>query len=108
VTRRERLRLVKWYVSSYCSCEMTLQSWYSCAFSQDQQGLDLMGCTEEALTSAIKICGPGVPFREIGNIIQNLALLHGFSVSSEFIGHGIGRLFHQKPDIKHFSEYIRN
>lgn len=36
----------------------------------DEQGRALVGCTEEALYTAIGTCGPGVPFKEIGRVIR--------------------------------------
>ncbi|KAG9049814.1 hypothetical protein FS837_008997 [Tulasnella sp. UAMH 9824] len=68
----------------------------------DQQGRELVQATEEALMAGIAACGPGVPFREIGRTIatyvQNYA---GVLVSPDFLGHGIGRNFHQEPWISH-------
>ncbi|KAG9017671.1 hypothetical protein FRB90_000316 [Tulasnella sp. 427] len=68
----------------------------------DQQGVDLIQATEEALLAGIKACGPGVPFREIGRAIVNSTQRYlGISVSPDFLGHGIGRNFHQAPWISH-------
>jgi methionyl aminopeptidase len=36
----------------------------------DNLGKELVECTREALDVGIKICGPGVPFREIGAAIE--------------------------------------
>ncbi|KAG8906136.1 hypothetical protein FRB99_007526 [Tulasnella sp. 403] len=67
----------------------------------DEQGRDLVQTVVEALVSAISVCGPGVPYREIGRVIESLARKRGCSVSAEVLGHGIGRLFHQAPQIYH-------
>lgn len=35
----------------------------------DEKGKALVECTKETLDKAIAICGPGVPYREIGRVI---------------------------------------
>lgn len=70
--------------------------------SVDQQGMDLVNHTKEALDKGIAICGPGVPFSEIGRVIGEFASKKGYSVSENFCGHGIGKQFHQPPYIAHF------
>jgi len=53
------------------------------------------------LQRAIDIVRPGGWFGEIGDIIQELADDHGFSVVTEYCGHGIGRGFHEDPLVFH-------
>ncbi|KAI8054531.1 peptidase M24, structural domain-containing protein [Syncephalis plumigaleata] len=67
----------------------------------DAQGQALVNTTREAMEAAINVCGPGVPLREIGRTICDLAESRGFRVSNELSGHGIGRLFHTLPLIFH-------
>ncbi|KAI9599182.1 peptidase M24, structural domain-containing protein [Syncephalis fuscata] len=67
----------------------------------DDLGQSLVNTTREAMEAAIQICGPGVPLQEIGRTICDLAEAHGFRVSNELSGHGIGRLFHTLPLIYH-------
>ncbi|KAJ1733318.1 hypothetical protein LPJ61_001619 [Coemansia biformis] len=67
----------------------------------DRLGTDLVEATREALELAIQICGPGVPFAEIGRTIAAFVAQHGYSVSEELTGHGVGRNFHQNPLIYH-------
>ncbi|RSH87296.1 hypothetical protein EHS25_003205 [Saitozyma podzolica] len=67
----------------------------------DKLGRDLVEATREALELGIRACGPGKKFSGIGNAIEDFAKRHGFSVNSQFSGHGIGRNFHQKPWILH-------
>ncbi|KAI8097598.1 methionyl aminopeptidase [Halteromyces radiatus] len=67
----------------------------------DKKGQDLIECTKESLTKAIAVCGPGVPFREIGRVISEYASANGYTVSDELSGHGIGREFHCLPLIYH-------
>eukprot|EP00842_Homolaphlyctis_polyrhiza_P004931 jgi/Hompol1/5439/HPOL_001933-RA len=67
----------------------------------DEPGVALVEATKTALHEALKICGPGVPFREIGSLISNFARSKGYSVNRDFCGHGIGRHFHQPPLVMH-------
>ena len=45
---------------------------------------------------------PGATIGDIGSAIQRHAEAHGFSVVREFCGHGIGRRFHEEPQILHY------
>lgn len=67
----------------------------------DDRGLQLVNITEECLNQAIGICGPGVPFCDIGLRIYRIAKRHKLTVLPAFIGHGIGKYFHGPPDIFH-------
>ncbi|KAI8872777.1 methionine aminopeptidase [Ramicandelaber brevisporus] len=67
----------------------------------DEPGIKLVETTREALDAAISICGPQVPFREIGRVISQIARVNGYSVSEQLTGHGIGRNFHQAPLVFH-------
>ncbi|XP_073957845.1 methionine aminopeptidase 1D, mitochondrial isoform X2 [Choristoneura fumiferana] len=67
----------------------------------DDRGLQLIEVTEECLNIAVKTCGPGVPFSEIGMMIFRHSRKNGLTVLPAFIGHGIGQYFHGPPDIYH-------
>jgi methionyl aminopeptidase len=54
-------------------------------------------CTREA----IKIVRPGAHIGDIGAVIQELAYSHGYSVVEDYCGHGIGREFHEAPQVVH-------
>ncbi|MDR2685972.1 MAG: type I methionyl aminopeptidase [Rickettsiales bacterium] len=56
----------------------------------------------DALMTSISACEPGVPLSEIGRICEGLAKARGFSVSKDFVGHGIGKVMHDEPQIYHF------
>ncbi|KAJ2725335.1 hypothetical protein GGI07_001343 [Coemansia sp. Benny D115] len=72
-----------------------------CVEHVDEPGQLLIDVTREALDLAIQLCGPGVPFKAIGDAIEDLAGQHGFSVSADLTGHGVGKEFHQNPLIFH-------
>ena len=61
----------------------------------------LIAVTERALAAAIAICGPGVRYSAIGDAIQTIADAERLGVVREFVGHGVGRVFHSNPVILH-------
>ena len=63
---------------------------------------ELVQTCQDALNAAISICAPGVPLSEIGKTIESIVKPHGFSISRDFVGHGIGKVMHDDPQIYHF------
>jgi methionyl aminopeptidase len=47
---------------------------------------------------------PGGRLGDIGAAIQEFAEAHGCSVVEDFVGHGIGRKFHDEPKVAHYGE----
>lgn len=62
----------------------------------------LVQVTKESLDKAISICAPGVEFKKIGRTIHDHADKYGYGVVQQFVGHGVGRVFHADPVILHF------
>ena len=58
--------------------------------------------TYEAMWKGIAKVRPGARLGDIGHAIQTFAELNGFSVVREFCGHGIGRRFHEEPQVLHY------
>ena len=58
----------------------------------------------ECLHIGIKAVKPGNRIGDIGQAIQSHAEKHGYSVVREFVGHGIGREFHEEPQVPHFGK----
>jgi methionyl aminopeptidase len=56
----------------------------------------------DAMMKGIATVKPGVPFNEIGRVIEQHALQNGCSVVRDFCGHGIGTEFHAEPQMVHF------
>ncbi|PWN38723.1 methionine aminopeptidase [Ceraceosorus guamensis] len=67
----------------------------------DESSLHLIKAARECLDAAIAICGPGVPFAEIGQVIEPMAKEKGCSVVKAYTGHGIGKVFHGAPVVYH-------
>lgn len=59
-------------------------------------------CSFDCLYLAIDAIRPGCRVSDIGDAIVQEAHARGFSVVREFVGHGVGREFHQDPTIPHF------
>ena len=64
----------------------------------------LVKTTFESMMKAIKIIKDGIHLGDIGATIQNHVEAEGFSVVQDFCGHGIGRLFHEGPNILHYGK----
>lgn len=60
--------------------------------------------TYEAMWVGIKMVKPGVRLGDIGHAIQKFAEAERFSVVHEFCGHGIGRGFHEEPQVLHYGK----
>lgn len=67
----------------------------------DDKAKKLVEVTKECLLKAISICAPGVEFKKIGSTIHNYADKHRYGVVRQFVGHGVGRVFHADPVIQH-------
>jgi methionyl aminopeptidase len=62
----------------------------------------LVSVTEECLYEAIKILRPGIRLGEVGCVIQKLATKNGYGIVRDFCGHGIGKSFHEDPEVVHY------
>ena len=58
----------------------------------------------EAMWKAIELVKPGIHLGDIGHAIQFHTESAGFSVVREYCGHGIGRVYHEDPQILHYGE----
>jgi methionyl aminopeptidase len=64
----------------------------------------LCAVTLECLWLGIDTVRPGSRLGDIGAAIQRHAEKNGFSVVREFCGHGIGRKFHEEPQVLHYGK----
>ena len=67
-------------------------------------GERLSRVTREAMWAGIRQVRPGARLGDIGHVIQTLAEGEGFSVVREYCGHGIGRVYHEDPQVLHYGE----
>jgi methionyl aminopeptidase len=64
----------------------------------------LIDITYEAMMAGINAIKPGVTLGTVGAIIQEYAEERRCSIVRDFCGHGLGRLFHDSPNVLHFGE----
>ena len=62
----------------------------------------LVKTTYESMMNSINILKNGVHVGDIGSTIQSYVESKGFSVVRDFCGHGIGKNFHEQPNILHY------
>jgi methionyl aminopeptidase len=62
----------------------------------------LLDITYEALMRGVAVVKPGATFGDVGYAIQSFVEAQRFSVVRDFCGHGIGKRFHEPPNVLHF------
>jgi len=65
-------------------------------------GQRLVDITQKAMWKGIELVRPGVHLGDIGHAIQKFVESNGYSVVQEYCGHGIGRGFHEDPQVLHY------
>ena len=65
-------------------------------------GRRLVDITQKAMWKGIELVRPGTHLGDIGHAIQQFVESHGYSVVQEYCGHGIGRGFHEDPQVLHY------
>jgi methionyl aminopeptidase len=69
-----------------------------------EQTAKLVRVTEEALYLGIKQAVVGNRLTDISNAVQQHVESAGFSVVTEFVGHGIGRQLHEEPQVPNYGK----
>jgi methionyl aminopeptidase len=64
----------------------------------------LIDTTQKALYLGISMVKPGAKLGDIGHAIQTFAESKRYSVVREYCGHGIGRVFHEEPQVLHYGK----
>jgi methionyl aminopeptidase len=64
----------------------------------------LMDVTYEAMMRGLAVIKPGATLGDLGHAIQSFAEAERTSVVREFCGHGLGRVFHDAPNVLHFGK----
>jgi methionyl aminopeptidase len=68
----------------------------------DEPARALLCATLEAQRRAVAAVRPGARLGDIGHAIQSHVEPLGFSVVRDFVGHGVGRRFHEEPQVLHY------
>jgi methionyl aminopeptidase len=87
-----------------------LDGWYGdtsrmfVAGEANRKGARLVNVTHDALMAGIAAVKPGNRFGDIGHAIQVHAESQRCSVVRDFCGHGLGRVFHDAPNVLHYGK----
>ncbi len=73
-----------------------------CAGAPSTRARNLIDVTHAALMHGVRAVRPGATLGDVGHAIQSFVESHRFSVVRDFCGHGIGRRFHEAPNVLHF------
>ena len=65
---------------------------------------NLVSTTYDSMMKAISIIKSGIHLGDIGETIQTFVEKRSFSVVRDFCGHGIGKIFHEPPNILHYGK----
>jgi methionyl aminopeptidase len=68
------------------------------------KGRKLTEITYQCLMAGIAAVRPGATLGDIGAAIQKIAEANRFSVVRDFCGHGLGRVFHDSPNVLHYGK----
>jgi methionyl aminopeptidase len=74
------------------------------AGSMDVKIKKLIETAKQSFFEGIKMASSGNRIGDIGAAIQNHVESNGFSIVREYVGHGVGKNLHEKPDIPHYVE----
>lgn len=66
---------------------------------KDKRVIELLEVTKESLFKGIEQVKPGARVGDIANAIQTYVEKHGFSLPTDYTGHGIGRDMHEDPAV---------
>ncbi|TDG05071.1 type I methionyl aminopeptidase [Paraburkholderia guartelaensis] len=75
-----------------------------CVGTPSSVGRQLIDTTYEAMLAGIRQVKPGATLGDVGNAIQKRAQADGFSIVREYCGHGIGKVYHEEPQVLHYGQ----
>jgi methionyl aminopeptidase len=64
----------------------------------------LIRVTQECLYRGIQEVKPGATLGDIGYVIEEHAIEHGYTIVEDFCGHGIGTKMHEEPNVLHYGD----
>ncbi|WP_111894392.1 type I methionyl aminopeptidase [Acinetobacter sp. MB5] len=68
------------------------------------QAKKLVETTYAAMVAGIHAVHPDATLGDIGHAIQAVAEKEGYSIVREYCGHGIGRVYHEQPNVLHYGQ----
>lgn len=64
----------------------------------------LCAVTKEAMWAGIRAARPGNTLGDVGFAVQDHAESRGFGVVRDYVGHGVGHVMHEKPDVPNYGK----
>ncbi|MBW7455815.1 type I methionyl aminopeptidase [Paenibacillus sepulcri] len=77
-------------------------AWSYAVGSISEEAARLLDVTEQSLYKGIEMAVPGNRIGDVSHAIQVFAEAQNFSVVRQFIGHGIGQIMHEEPQVPHY------
>jgi methionyl aminopeptidase len=74
----------------------------------NQAAKKLLKVTRDCLEAGIKQAKPGNTLNDIGSAIQFIAETHGYGVVRDLVGHGVGYLAHEDPNVFNYGIPVRS
>jgi methionyl aminopeptidase len=68
----------------------------------DKEKTKLLEITQKALLAGIAAAKPGARVSDIGAAVEAVALVYGYGVVRDFVGHGVGTALHEEPQIPNY------
>ena len=68
----------------------------------DPETAKLLEATRRALAEGIAAARPGARVSDIGAAVEAVALVNGYGVVRDFVGHGVGTALHEEPQIPNY------
>ncbi|MCK4080529.1 type I methionyl aminopeptidase [Acinetobacter radioresistens] len=68
------------------------------------QAKHLVETTYEAMVAGIHAVRPGATLGDVGYAIQKVAQREGYTIVREYCGHGIGKTYHEQPNVLHYGQ----
>ena len=70
----------------------------------DEKTKALCEVTRDCLKAGIEAAVPGNHLGDIGAAVQELAESHGYGVVRDFVGHGVGHVMHEDPEVRNYGK----
>jgi len=68
----------------------------------DPESAKLLEVTRRALAEGIAAARPGARVSDIGAAVEAVAIVNGYGVVRDFVGHGVGTALHEEPQIPNY------
>lgn len=82
-------------------------AWTFFCGTPSRENKELCEVTRDCLKLGIKQAVPGNHLGDIGHAVQEHAERHGFGVIREYVGHGVGHVMHEEPNVPNYGRHGR-